>query len=52
MRGDCHEFIVLRFAGGLLPRWSSQKCLVQVTGAASNLESVVNRLHVDRLSPA
>ena len=52
MLGDRHEFSALRFACGLPPQWSSEKCLVQVTRAASNVVSAVNRLHVDRLSPA
>ena len=52
MLGDRCEFSALRFACGLLPRLSSQKCLVQVTRAASNVVSALNRLHVDRLSPA
>ena len=52
MLGDRREFSALRFACGLPPRWSSEKCIVQVTRAASNVVSAVNRLHVDRLSPA
>ena len=52
MLGDRREFSALQFACGLPPRWSSEKCLVQVTRAASNVVSAVNRLHVDRLSPA
>ena len=51
MLGGRREFSALRFAWGLPPRWSSEKCLVQVTRAASNVVSAVNRLHVDQLSP-